>query len=109
MYDSEKSFTSLSDTILKLPATSNVSEYDAKNGNVMNVIKNSLTHENIDKVKVKIKYLFLKIRLYYIKSLVREKVDKMKYLVDKNDILSEISNLKKESHIISKMLKEVII
>ena len=60
MYDSEKSFTSLSDKILKLPATSNVSEYDAKNGNVMNVIKNSLTHENervisnqiaIDKVK----------------------------------------------------------
>ena len=60
MYDSEKSFTSLSDTILKLPATSNVSGYDAKNGNVVNVIKNSLTHENkemisnqiaIDKVK----------------------------------------------------------
>ncbi len=56
MYDSEKSFASLSDTIsesdtisdtiLKLLATSNVSEYDAKNGNVVNVIKNSLTHEN---------------------------------------------------------------
>ena len=75
----------------------------------MKVKFNLLFNENIDKVKVKIKYLFLKIRLYYIKSLVKEKVDKMKYLVDKNDILSEISNLKKESHIISKMLKVVII
>ena len=33
----------------------------------------------------------------------------MKYLVDKNDILNEISELKKDSNIIAKLLKVVII
>ncbi len=46
MYDREKSFTSLSDTILKLPATSNVNKDYANTRNVMNVSKNLLTHKN---------------------------------------------------------------
>ena len=99
----------INDDVIKDRVITYISINDIEMSDMMRARIDLIFNENVDKIKNKIKYLFLKIRLYYIKAIIKEKVDRMKYLVDKNDILNEISELKKDSNIIAKLLKVVII
>ena len=66
-------------------------------------------NENLDKIKNKINYVFLKIRLYYIKNIINDKIKEMKNFGDSDDSLEEIKALKEESKRIAKMLNIAIL